>query len=363
MLLEAWLYPRFTLIFQAIGSIFVGIEAMARYRPDVFLDTMGYSFTYPFVKSMTGCKIACYIHYPTISTDMLAMVEDHTTSYNNIGFIANSSTLSYIKSFYYRAFSKVYGVVGRQADLVMVNSSWTLGHVSSLWKAPEKTKLVFPPCDIAKFSSLDILAYDDKLIKKVVSIGQFRPEKNHALQLRSFRKLLDVISNREGDIDAHEVQLVLVGGVRNPEDEKRVKELQDLSKQLGIAKQVEFKVNLPFDDMLELMQEACVGLHTMWNEHFGISVVEMQAAGLLTIANDSGGPRMDIVIPYNDFLTGLLASDVESYAESMFTALTLCDEDRHDIQRAARLSAARFSDAHFVEQFIKEISHVLPILS
>ena len=45
------------------------------------------------------------------------------------------------------------------------------------------------------------------------------------------------------------------------------------------------------------MARGHIGLHTMWCEHFGISVVEMMAAGLVMIAHDSGGPRMDIVNP------------------------------------------------------------------
>jgi alpha-1,2-mannosyltransferase len=32
-------------------------------------------------------------------------------------------------------------------------------------------------------------------------------------------------------------------------------------------------------------------------EHFGISVVELMCSGLITIANDSGGPQMDIIPP------------------------------------------------------------------
>ena len=33
----------------------------------------------------------------------------------------------------------------------------------------------------------------------------------------------------------------------------------------------------------------------MWNEHFGIGVVEMMAAGMVTVAHDSGGPKADII--------------------------------------------------------------------
>lgn len=52
------------------------------------------------------------------------------------------------------------------------------------------------------------------------------------------------------------------------------------------------------------MRESSVGIHTMWNEHFGISVVEMMAAGLVVVAHDSGGPSMDIVTTYQDQQTG-----------------------------------------------------------
>lgn len=36
----------------------------------------------------------------------------------------------------------------------------------------------------------------------------------------------------------------------------------------------------------------------MWNEHFGISLVEMMAAGLIVVGHRSGGPLRDIVVPY-----------------------------------------------------------------
>lgn len=35
-----------------------------------------------------------------------------------------------------------------------------------------------------------------------------------------------------------------------------------------------FEINAPFQKLLEWVSKAKVGLHTMWNEHFGIGVVE-----------------------------------------------------------------------------------------
>ena len=48
---------------------------------------------------------------------------------------------------------------------------------------------------------------------------------------------------------------------------------------------VQFRVNLGFPELLSELGSGLIGIHTMWNEHFGIGIVEMMAAGLLTIAH------------------------------------------------------------------------------
>ena len=45
----------------------VALECMLRRRPDIFIDSSGYAFTFPIVK-LFGSKIISYVHYPTIST-------------------------------------------------------------------------------------------------------------------------------------------------------------------------------------------------------------------------------------------------------------------------------------------------------
>ena len=47
-----------------------------------------------------------------------------------------------------------------------------------------------------------------------------------------------------------------------------------------------------------------IGLHAMVNEHFGIGIAEYMAAGLVPVANSSGGPLMDIVVPIDGEITG-----------------------------------------------------------
>lgn len=83
----------------------------------------------------------------------------------------------------------------------------------------------------------------------------------------------------------------------------------------------------------------------MKNEHFGISVVELMAGGVIAIAHDSAGPRMDII---RDGETGFLASDVEDYAEKMKRVVNMTESSLEAMRSKARQDMAkRFSDTSF----------------
>ena len=56
------------------------MEALSHGAPDVYIDTMGYAFTLPLFKYLGGCRTGSYVHYPTITTEML----DKGTSINDV---------------------------------------------------------------------------------------------------------------------------------------------------------------------------------------------------------------------------------------------------------------------------------------
>jgi glycosyltransferase involved in cell wall biosynthesis len=91
------------------------------------------------------------------------------------------------------------------------------------------------------------------------------------------------------------VELVIMGSTRHDEDVRLLDSLRDEVTKLGLQDHVRFVANAPYSELQRYMQQALIGLHTMWNEHFGISIVEMMAAGLIVVAHNSGGPRLDIV--------------------------------------------------------------------
>jgi alpha-1,2-mannosyltransferase len=186
----------------------------------------------------------------------------------------------------------------------------------------------------------------------ILSIGQFRPEKDHALQIKAFAKMRNIAEGRDQLTD---FKLILVGSCRGKEDQDRVKILRELAESLNVTENVEFVLNQPFPVLKDFFGTASVGLHTMWNEHFGIGVVEMMAAGLITIAHNSGGPKADIIVPYSEkkLLTGYLASTEEEYANAMLDAciIGMNNEKSRILRQSAQESSQRFSDAIFNTSF------------
>lgn len=76
----------------------------------------------------------------------------------------------------------------------MVNSSWTENHILQLWDIPYRTHRIYPPCEVDHLKKLEHLD-SEKII--IMSIGQFRPEKDHPLQLQAMYELRTMLNNDE----------------------------------------------------------------------------------------------------------------------------------------------------------------------
>ena len=333
-LVEASTWPRFTMIGQSLGSMILAFEALWRAPPHLFIDTTGFAFTYPVASLGFGCVVHAYTHYPTISNEMLEVVWNRRAAHNNDVGVAGGSRmallLARVKWIYYKCFALSYSLVGSQASLVFCNSTWTRNHMDSCWARKAGSGLlsswglpagaiqtVYPPCDTLSLQQIptgrvrtwaetlaegaapvNVSASDDRAAKAIlslsagaapepyrenliVSLAQFRPEKDHSLQLRAFALFLKQLRELAAQSGANcpKVSLVLVGGVRDDGDAARVEALHMLAADLHISDAVSIRVNQPLSVVHELLSKALVGMHTMWNEHFGIGVVEFMAAG------------------------------------------------------------------------------------
>ncbi|EEB05722.1 alpha-1,2-mannosyltransferase Alg11 [Schizosaccharomyces japonicus yFS275] len=335
-LVSAKTWPRFTLLGQSIGSIFLGLEAVYNFAPDIFIDTMGYAFTFPFVSKALHIPIGAYVHYPTISRDMLQSIKSKS-------FVAR------VKLMYWRWFAGLYKRVGRNATFVMTNSSWTQTHITQLWSVGKRVSVVYPPCNTAALEKLDVTKHRAPVL---LYLAQYRPEKNHRLLLESFSKYVK-------QYDDKTASLLLVGSVRGEQDRVFLNGLKDYAQALKIGDRVTFEVDAPWPNVVKHLQECSVGVNCMWNEHFGIGVVEYMAAGLIPVVNNSGGPKCDIVVPWIGKPTGFHASTVGEYADAIHQALSLTPEEEQDMRMRARMACARFGEDVFDRGFLDVFSKLL----
>jgi alpha-1,2-mannosyltransferase len=77
------------------------------------------------------------------------------------------------------------------------------------------------------------------------------------------------------------IKLIMAGSCRNAEDEQRVSNLKKLSQELNIEKFVEFRLNISFEELQNVLAQSAVGLHSMKEEHFGIGKREFEIMPLL----------------------------------------------------------------------------------
>ncbi|KAI7113658.1 hypothetical protein KC352_g34928, partial [Hortaea werneckii] len=192
----------------------------------------------------------------------------------------------------------------------------------------------------------------------ILYIAQFRPEKCHSVILDAFSTFLQTHPHLSPP-----PKLVLIGSVRDDQDEKRVYKLR-LQAQ-PVKDRVEFVVNAQWPQILEALRTSSVGVNGMWNEHFGIGVVEYQAAGLISVVNDSGGPKVDIVVPdaKEGKPTGFHASTAQDFATGFAQALCLSPEEKFAMRVRARESSWRFSERVFSEAWVRQVEGLVGVLS
>lgn len=350
--LSADCYPRLTLLLQTVvGGLALFYEAAIVNRATpIVLETVGVPMVYPLLRCLCGCQVVSYTHFPIVSSSMMERVRAGTISTTNRGAVVTNSTLRLAKLVYYQAFAIFYRLLGQFPAVVFTNSSWTQGHVSELFW-PRVTTVLFPPCDVADFAARSLLS--GKRTDSIVSVGQFRPEKNHALQLSAFHRAIGT-----GRLPPT-ARLVMLGGARGPEDRARADAIVAEARSLAISDRVEVVVNASFDAVVAHLTSGCVGLHAMLDEHFGIAVLEYLAAGIVPLAHNSGGVRLDIIESPD---VGYLAATEEEFAEGMIAICAMrrdAPDQYREFQQRGAAHVATFSDAAFGEHLCEKLGPLL----
>ena len=279
---------------------------------------------------------------------MIDRVRNRVSMYNNDASVASNPILTFVKLVYYQFFLFVYGFCGAFAKIVLTNGNWTRTRIENVFwftSAP----VVYPPVNLDAFNS------GVKKAKKqdvIVSVSQFRPEKNQKLQIDAFARAHKDLLHAPG------IKLLLVGGVRNEGDQKLCDDLKEHAQKVCEPGSVEFHTNVSFPRLVELVCSAKVSIHTMIDEHFGINLLEFIAGDCVVVSNRSGGPLTDII--GDDRSKGILCQTEEEYAAAIAKALPNFDSTEFATMRKnAVASLDKFlTDDEFSQVFVDYLTQL-----
>ena len=185
-------------------------------------------------------------------------------------------------------------------------------------------EVIYPPVDIAKFKQ-------GKSEDFFLSVQRITPDKRVDIQIKAFKRLPTE-------------RLVIVGHSYDSEYFEKLKKLAPSN--------VEFKINVDEDELIDLYARCKATIQTSKDEHFGLVPVESMAAGKPCIAVNEGGFRETII----HGKTGILID--EPYVENLIKAIKMLDEYNFD-PKILRRRAYNFSPDKFVNTFKEIIKKVL----
>lgn len=295
-------WKHFTLLGQLLGSALLSLEAMYELSPDIWVDTQGLPGSYFFACNGLKIPILSYVHYPIIQPEMF-----HKLKYLSFSLLhlrkftfALKDIAHILKLVYWTVLLYFYKYLASLADITLANGSWTFKHINKIFTfnrgVKYKMDILFPPC-----GTEDLLEEAQVAVKQnvLIYVAQFRPEKRHELILKEYASFIE--ETKQKKITIKQVpRLILLGSCRTKDDTAVLQFLQDLVKELEIEEYVDFEVDCSYEELVSRLSSSKIGINAMWNEHFGIGVVEYVCRGAICLCHASAGPLLDILANDND---------------------------------------------------------------
>ena len=288
---------------------------------------------------------------------MIYQVQTNQPGVHSRGNLNKNKYIKKLKFFYYNLILKLYKIMGNRClSFAYVNSTWTFNHMKETWDKLHKSNklfILYPPCSISLYKEC---SKNENRQNIIVSFAQFRPEKNQIMQIKILSQLKRKLSIYP---ELEDLELHLIGGVRNSEDQKIFDDLQKYARQLGIEQYVKFFENASIEQITEEFSKAKIGIHTMIDEHFGITLIEMMAAGLIVVTHNSAGAKNDILVNEGDMKPGFLVNNENEYVAQIEEILVRYDDIKGQMINSSTQRAEKFSDETFQEKFLNRLKEFL----
>jgi alpha-1,2-mannosyltransferase len=293
---------------------------------DLVINTHGNALPYSGISKV---PYMIYLHFPTLLI--------RSPEYMN---------LKYQNSLFWKAYLKPYQVMLgrlskkaiRKSKLILTNSEFSRNAIKKLYPDSDP-QILYPPVDVDRFSP----AFQSPTVagsRQVLVVSRLSPEKQVENAVRAAAKL-------PPDIKFH------ITGSLVPSNRGYFKMLKKMVRDRGLDGRISIQPNATNQELMHAMSDSSVYLHTMVGEHFGVSIIEAMAAGLVPIVPSYGGCSEIVPSDYQyDTIEEAAARIEKNIAES--SAATR--QQMHD-------AATQFSSAKFkrrMERYINLVSGITP---
>lgn len=212
-----------------------------------------------------------------ISQNILCILYIHFPALLQTSFEYNNN--KYKKSFFWKAYFKPYQIMAhlltkkalKRANIVLTNSIFSKNAIQKVYPSVDP-QVIYPPVDIERFSNC---LSSNSRENQVLVIARFSPEK----QIEKAIMIAKLLKN---------INFKIIGSLLTV-NQSYFNYLQQMIKDYELKDKVQLIPNATKDEMMNAMSTSMVYLHTMTGEHFGISIVEAMAAGLIPIVPTYGG--------------------------------------------------------------------------
>ncbi|AFZ70685.1 glycosyltransferase [Caldisphaera lagunensis DSM 15908] len=227
------------------------------------------------------------------------------------------------------------GLTKTRPGRTLTNSKWTANKIYKEFGII--ADILYPPVDLDYFSKVSYGSHNNK---KIITISRFSPEKG-------LDKIVDIAKQLK------EFDFYIVGATTPVLSDKVINTIKNKIKNENV-KNVFLMPDLPRNELLKIMEESKIYLHPPFAEHFGISIVEAMASGLVPVVYKDGGGWYDIV---SNIDKNLGYKEINEAANSIKYAY-----EKYDSLKQLSINISKkFSREEFKLNILKMVNYALEI--